>query len=266
MSQVRLPGQLQALTTRYRFVRDTNGMSPCQVYRLIGDDETLYLKVSDHRFRGTTYDVGREKDVILWLQGKLPVPEVLAFEEYEQRSFLLMREVRGDEGWVYYQQHRDLDRMIVLYCEGLALLQSVSIADCPFVSDVDFRLRELVYLLQNGLADVNIENWEEDNPFSDPDELFAFLMEHRPKEEELTFSHGDFGDSNVFIENHRISGFVDLGRGGKADKWYDIAFAVRSIRELAEGDEAYVDLFFERLGIAPDWEKLRYYILLDELF
>lgn len=26
------------------------------------------------------------------------------------------------------------------------------------------------------------------------------------------------------------------------------------------------DRLFEELGMAPDWEKIRYYILLDELF
>ncbi|HGM9075954.1 TPA: aminoglycoside O-phosphotransferase APH(3')-IIIa, partial [Streptococcus pyogenes] len=27
-----------------------------------------------------------------------------------------------------------------------------------------------------------------------------------------------------------------------------------------------VELFFDLLGIKPDWEKIKYYILLDELF
>src|SRR5574344_893714 len=62
-----------------------------------------------------------------------------------------------------------------------------------------------------------------------------------------------------------LSGFIDLGRSGRADKWYDIAFCVRSIREDI-GEEQYVELFFDLLGIKPDWEKIKYYILLDELF
>ena len=32
------------------------------------------------------------------------------------------------------------------------------------------------------------------------------------------------------------------------------------------GEEKYVKLFFDLLGIEPDWEKIKYYILLDELF
>ncbi|MGH2285441.1 APH(3') family aminoglycoside O-phosphotransferase, partial [Enterococcus faecalis] len=55
------------------------------------------------------------------------------------------------------------------------------------------------------------------------------------------------------------------GRSGRADKWYDIASCVRSIREDI-GEEQYVELFFDLLGIKRDWEKIKYYILLDELF
>lgn len=67
------------------------------------------------------------------------------------------------------------------------------------------------------------------------------------------------------MRDNRISGFIDLGRSGKADKWYDIAFCVRSIRDNYR-EEKYVKLFFDLLGIEPDWEKIKYYILLDELF
>ena len=67
------------------------------------------------------------------------------------------------------------------------------------------------------------------------------------------------------VKNDKISGFIDLGRSGKADKWYDIAFCVRSIRSDV-GEEKYVKLFFDLLDIEPDLEKIKYYILLDELF
>lgn len=265
MSGLRLSKQLSEITRNYRFVKDTEGMSPTRVYKLIGHGENLYLKMSDSQYRGTTYDVEREKDIMLWLEGKLPVPKVLYFEQYEETSFLLMTEVRGDVGYVYYQKHRDPKKMVQIYSEGIRLLQSVDILDCPFASETDFRLNELEYLLRNNLADINIENWEDGTPFRDPDELYAFLKEHKPNEE-LVFSHGDFGDSNILVAHNQISGFIDLGRGGKADKWCDIALCVRSIQHDMGNDREYLDLFFDLLDIEPDWDKIRYYILLDELF
>lgn len=240
-------------------------MSPARVYQLIGRSENLYLKISDSQYHGTTYDVEREKDVMLWLAGKLPVPEVLHFEQHENQKFLLMREINGEAGYAYSQRVRDPQTMIRIYSEGIRLCQSISVSDCPFVSDIDHRLNELNYLLQHNLADIDAEHWEDDTPFQDPHDLYTFLKTHKPSEE-LVFSHGDFGDSNIFIVNHHISGFIDLGRSGKADRWYDIAFCVRSIQHDMGNDQKHLSLFFNLLELEPDWEKIRYYILLDELF
>lgn len=176
-----------------------------------------------------------------------------------------MREVDGVMGSEDYEQHRDPKRMVKIYSEGIKFFQSVSTLDCPYNNNVDNRLNELDYLLQNKLADVNSENWEDNTPFRDPNELHTFLKTQKPNEE-LVFSHGDFGDSNIFIREDKISGFIDLGRSGKADKWYDIAFCVRSIQHDIGNDKEYLNLFFSLLEIQPDWDKINYYILLDELF
>jgi aminoglycoside 3'-phosphotransferase III len=265
MLGLKLSKQLSEITRNYRFVKDTTGMSPTCVYKLSGSNENLYLKISDGQYHGTTYDVEREKDIMLWLKGKLPVPEVLHFEKYENTNFLLMSEVGGVAGAEDYEKHRDAKRMIKTYSEGIKLFQSVSTTGCPFDNNIDNRLDELGYLLRHNLADVNSENWEDETPFRDPNELYAFLKSHKPNEE-LVFSHGDLGDSNIFIRDDQISGFIDLGRSGKADKWNDIAFCVRSIQHDLGNKEEYLDLLFSLLGIQPDWNKIRYYILLDELF
>ena len=163
-----------------------------------------------------------------------------------------------------YETEQNPEKIIRLYVECIKLFQSIDISDCPFNNNIDNRLVELDYLLNSNLADIDCENWEEDTPFKDPRELYDFLKMKKPKEE-LVFSHGDLGDNNILVNNGKISGIIDLGRSGKADKWYDIAFCVRSIREDI-GEEKYVKLFFDLLSIEPDWEKIKYYILLDELF
>lgn len=255
----KLSPQLDKLIKEYRYIKDTEGMSPAAVYKLVGETENLYLKMTDSRYKGTTYDVEREKDMMLWLKGKLPVPEVLHFEQYEGWNFLLMSEVEG-----VACSDETPKKIVALYAECINLLQSIDISDCPFTNNTDNRLSELDYLLKNNLADVDCENWEEDTPFKEPRELYAFLKANKPREE-LVFSHGDICDCNILVKDHKLNGFIDLGRSGKADKWYDIAFCVRSIREDI-GEEKYVKLLFDLLGIEPDWEKIKYYILLDELF
>ena len=123
---------------------------------------------------------------------------------------------------------------------------------------------------------MDIEDTEPDTfgegGFKDPEELLQWLMAHRPKEE-LVFSHGDFCLPNIFVSEGKLSGYLDLRRAGIADKWQDIALCYRSLVHNYDGKYAKVrvkeadpELLFKRLGISPDWEKIRYYILLDELF
>ncbi len=264
MNKQKISPQLNKLIKKYRCIKDTEGMSPAKVYKLVGETENLYLKMTDSRYNGTTYDVEREKDIMLWLKGKLPVPKVLYFEQYGDWKYLLMSEVDGVLCYKEYEIYKDPKQIVALYAECVKLLQAIDISDCPFNNNSDNRLIELEYLLNNNLADVDCENWEEDTPFKEPGELYDFLKANKPREE-LAFSHGDLCDSNILLENSKISGFIDLGRSGKADKWYDIAFCVRSIKEDI-GEERYVKLFFDLLGTEPDWEKINYYILLDELF
>ena len=202
--------------------------------------------MTDSRYKGTTYDVEREKDMMLWLEGKLPVPKVLHFERHDGWSNLLMSEADGVLCSEEYEDEQSPEKIIELYAECIRLFHSIDISDCPYTNSLDSRLAELDYLLNNDLADVDCENWEEDTPFKDPRELYDFLKTEKP-EEELVFSHGDLGDSNIFVKDGKVSGFIDLGRSGRADKWYDIAFCVRSIREDI-GEEQYVELFLTYWG------------------
>ena len=85
-------------------------------------------------------------------------------------------------------------------------------------------------------------------------------------------THGDFCMPNIFVENGKVSCYIDVGNMGVGDKWRDIALCWRSLKHNCSGMYTGVDLgdqtelLFEKLGCAPDWEKIRYYVLLDEFF
>ena len=81
--------------------------------------------------------------------------------------------------------------------------------------------------------------------------------------ENLVFTHGDYCFNNYFANGNKISCFIDLGKAGVGDMYQDIALCVR---ELMDFDYKYTDLFFKYLGLVPDYNKIKYYILLDELF
>ena len=58
--------------------------------------------------------------------------------------------------------------------------------------------------------------------------------------------------------------FIDLGRGGIADRWLDIAFIHRNLREDISPDAA--DIFLEELGVRDEPVKREFFEQLDELF
>ncbi|QYX48904.1 hypothetical protein K3F43_05170 [Pseudomonas tussilaginis] len=58
--------------------------------------------------------------------------------------------------------------------------------------------------------------------------------------------------------------FIDLGRGGIADRWLDIAFVHRNLREDVS-DNAAND-FLRGLGEPDECAKREFFEQLDELF
>ena len=79
---------------------------------------------------------------------------------------------------------------------------------------------------------------------------------------------------NIFVKENEISGFIDIGKMGPADRWQDIAIAIRSLKHNFDGK--YTDgkkifnfkpqMFLDALGVDFDNQKYKYYFLLDELF
>lgn len=206
--------------------RDEIGESPCQVYRFRRGDEVFFLKTSPSIYASTTYSVLREAAVMQWLSGKVHVPEVVMTAHDERQEYMITRAVPGAPLADYLQ---DEQRVLALFKEALRQMQSISIADCPFDSGAAVRLRELEFLVGQGLIDedYDFDAWP---GIATPQDLLARLHATMPREE-LVFSHGDLGDSNIFVSENDQLHFIDLGRGGKADRWLDIAFAHRNLRE-----------------------------------
>lgn len=238
--------------------KDAVGMSAAEVYKCQIEDQVVYLKRINEIYSQTTYSVKREAEVMQWLEGILNVPKVIEYGQKESTEYLIMSEIEGKSIDDFAE---DPIQYIAYLANAIKLLQSIDISNCPFSSQIDMRLEELDYLLKNGLADTDISNWEDSTEFTDPQELYKWLCDNKPHEE-LVFSHGDI--SNLFICNDEIY-FFDLARCGTADKWLDISMCVREIRNFFHNSE-FEKLFFEMLGMELNYEKINYYLLLDEMF
>lgn len=264
MNQLYIPSNIKAYIDNKPHTIDDIGMSGNQV--LIFED--MVLKIEDH-----SETVVRQVQMMQWLEGKIPVPRVLAYEVEKGKSYLLMSKISGVMPCdTYYLEHPQ--ELLEALASGLKLLWKVDVKDCPVVRNVDAVLEEARMQVENGWVDLdNVEPTTfGEGGFESPKQLLEWLENHRP-ELEPVLSHGDFCLPNVFLENGRVKGFIDLGRTGVGDKWNDIALCYRSLKHNFDGfyggkvyEDFNPDLLFEKLEIEPDWDKIKWYLLLDELF
>ena len=200
---------------------------------------------------------------------KINKEKLMFIESYVR---LVMSKAEGSMACDPYYMERP-DELLPLLAETVRMLWNVDISSCPRKRTLDTVLKEARYRVENDMVDVDDVEPETygEGGFKDPYELLSWLETNRP-EEELVFSHGDLCLPNIFFRDGKLSGLIDLGNAGVCDKWQDLALCYRSLKHNANGSYAKVypgineDELFELLGIEPDNEKLRYYILLDELF
>ena len=241
----------------------------------IGQSGSAVLMFADKvlKIQPETQETKEELNMLRWLEGKLPVPRILCHVVQEKKSYLLMSRMEGK--MACEDECLENPRLCVsILAQAMKCLWQTDISNCPVKMDLDVKLAMAKENVEKGLVDV--ENTEPEtfgeNGFRNPQELLEWLIANRP-EEELVLSHGDFCLPNIFINNNKLSGYIDLGRMGIADKWLDIAICYRSLKANFTGkyarkiyDDFTPDILFEELEIEPEWEKIRYYILLDELF
>ena len=258
-----LPERIQEMVSGHPYVCDRIGCSGSEIRLYDG----MVLKNGPRR-----PDTANGVRMMRWLKGRLPVPEVLAYEENPEREFVLMSRVPGRMACDQYYLTRP-ELLVQLLAEGIRMLWNTDITGCPIRRNLDDELAKARYRVEHGLVDLSRAERDTFGPngFEGPAELLGWLASHRPSMDPV-LSHGDFCLPNIYLQGDRISGFIDLGDAGIADRWRDISLCYRSLKHNCDGTYGVVypgiqpDWLFDALGIAPDWEKLRYYILLDELF
>jgi aminoglycoside phosphotransferase len=85
------------------------------------------------------------------------------------------------------------------------------------------------------LIDIDADDFDEERAGRSPASLLDELHATRPPDEELVLIHGDYCFPNVVIKGWALSGFIDLGRCGVADRYHDLAQAARSVRRNLGG-------------------------------
>lgn len=256
-AQPDLPPSFRRVLPAARWERVTVGESGAGVWR----SQRFVVKVQP-RVGLSVSSLLQERERLRWLAGRVPVPQVIAYEQDAGQEFLAMTRLPGipmsdDDARLHPE------RMVSLLARALRELHALPIRDCPFRETLDVRLHAARENVVRGVVDA--DDFDEERLGRTPESVFNELVRTRPVHEDLVVTHGDACLPNFIVNGEFVEGLIDVGRAGIADRHMDLALAWRSTRSNL-GPEHAERLLDEYGRALVDEVKIAYYLLLDELF
>ena len=213
-----IPYNIKNLIHEEMYSIDDVGMSDSTV--IVFNDKILKIQTISE-------EAENEIRVMELLQGKLPVPKVLGYERDDRKIYLLMTKVPGDMA-CSDKYMKDPEQLTTILAEGLQMLWNVDINDYPYTWNLEKKLQIAKYAVENNLVD--IEDAEPytfgENGFKNQIIFLNGLLTINLRKS-LSCPMGIF--TRIYFRNGKVSGYIDLGRAGIADKWQDIALCYRSL-------------------------------------
>jgi kanamycin kinase len=229
-------------------------------WRLVGPGNAVrFAKVATGDARYPT--LTGEGERMVWAAAYLPVPVVVAVERLEGVTVLLTEALPGHDA-TRPEWQSDLPALVRALGRGLrAFHDAVGEEWCPFRFDI---ARALAHVEERVRADdIDPAGFHREHAHLTPAAALAELESLTPGDEDLVVCHGDYCAPNVLLQDGVVTGFVDLGELGAADRWWDVAVGAWSVGW--NFGEALEPLFYEGYGIAPDPTRTRFFRLLYDL-
>lgn len=257
-----LPSNLLSLVQGRVWKRNLAGMSGGTVFRLcdMQDQPDLYLKYG----HGTVADdITAEMVRLNWLGQHIPVPEVKAFTAESDQAWLLMTALSGRTAYQMLEDEPDGRSQIVdAIAHFLRRLHAIPVHTCPFNSDHHLRMDLARQRLEAGLVDTG--DFGDEYQGQTAQQVWDDIVSLLPFEPDPVVTHGDFSLDNILMHGHQVTGCIDAGRAGIADRYQDLAILHDCLGEFSP---ALQDRLFATYGIAePDMKKLHFHLGLDEFF
>ena len=172
-----LPSSIAAILGTQNGKMDGLGKSGAQV--LLFDDYVLKIRPVEDP---DTADV----QILQWLAGKAPVPQVAAHEVWNGRDWLLMTRIQGKELCKPDIMTRPA---LLLDCmaEALHILWSIPVTDCPFERTVADNLSHAEKAILTGRFDPSDCEPETFGPggFENPQALLNWLKNNQPAQDRV---------------------------------------------------------------------------------
>jgi kanamycin kinase len=244
------------------------GWQPTLAYQLVPEVTTWRLTHPDGSVRfakvttGETFpSLADEAARLRWAVAHLPVPAVVSLERRGSTTVLLTEALGGRDGtdpiW-----RRDLPGLVEAFGRGLRRFhEAVEVRHCPYRFGLDEAFAHVRRRVAASTVDPSCFHPEHRHLTGEA--ALAQLEETASPTEDGVVCHGDYCPPNVVLTDGRVTGYVDLGELGVADRWWDLAIGGWSTG-WNFGSE-YEPLFYAAYGIDPDPGRIAFYRLLYDL-
>lgn len=239
---------------------DSNRMGGSIRELRISQGSHFFLKQAQNQSSKSLHD---EYTRLIWLSGKLPVPEVVYSGNDESYTYLLLSALPGKPA--HRAEPSEMKKTLETVATALRAIHAIDISHCPFVNTLSIELQEAKIALTDGT--IAHERFIANNSGVSPSETLDHLRKGQSDFRETTFTHGDFCLPNTIVGIDGRYGIVDWATCGVADPFRDFSAIDGSIRR--NFGESYIEYFFDAYGLKKsdlNLEKIDYYKTLDLFF
>lgn len=240
----------------------TIGESGCETWRLDKSDRRphAYLKHG----RGPLADLIADELVRLrWMRSRLPVPQIIQFVADAEECWLVTEAIAGKSARQLLQE-REVSAEVIINALAAFLLRVHALphAKCPYEARLPRRLSEARSRIDAEAIDIG--DFDDERQGWSAEDVWEALQSSLPQSLDVVFTHGDFSLDNILLDGANVTGCIDVGGAGLADRYQDIAICWSDLAEYGTDAQAR---FLQQYGVGEgDRSKLAFYQLLNELF
>lgn len=232
-----------------------------KVWRVVlASGDVVFVKVL---IAGCYPSLGDERERLLWAADRLPVPRVVDHGADGSLEWMALSALGGRDA-THPEHLADAATTVAILAGGLRRFHDTPITGCPF----DFRVDAALEHARRRVAGDDVaassgDDFHDEHRHLTPRAALEQLSLTRPASEDVVLCHGDYCFPNALIDHGTVTGYLDLGELGVADRWWDLAVATWSCDwNVGRG---WQDLFLDTYGIERDDDKIAFYRLLYDL-